>query len=249
MEGNVDLSGAVITNTVADELDVGVGDKVTLGVGSVSKELTVSAIVNDIVQQAVYTNQDNLELFFPTENCTGVYIKMKNPELTEERARELRLNPVVTKVSIKEQIVQSFDDLLEQANGIFYGFFFFSAIITFVVAGSAVIISTMERDIEFATLNTLGISKWQVAKSLLVEMAVLGVFAGLIGVPFAYLFAKLFAIVMAKILFTYPVVFIMGATLITLISGIAFVLLSSTIPIRYAKKVDTEKTLRERTAG
>ncbi len=249
MEGKVDLNKAVITNTVADELDVDVGNMISLEVGPASKDLIVSAIVNDIVQQAVYTKQDNLEVFFPPENCTGAYIKMKDPELTEDRATQLRLNPAVTKVSVKEQIVQSFDDLLEQANGIFYGFFFISAIITFVVSGSAVIISTMERDIEFATLNTLGISKWQVAKSLLVEMAVLGLLAGVVGVPLAYLFAKLFAIVMAKILFTYPVIFIMGATIITLVSGIAFVLLSSIIPIRYSRKVDTEKTLRERTTG
>ena len=249
MKGKVDLDRAVITNTVADELDVGVGDKVHLKVGSISKELTVSAVVNDIVQSAVYTDRDAIAVFFPPKNCTGVYVKLKDPENTEDHARELRLKPAVTKVAVKDQVVKSFDDLLDQANQMLYFFFFISAIITFVVSGSAVIISTMERDIEFATLNTLGISKWQVAKSLLVEMAVLGLLAGVVGVPLAYLFAEIFAIVMAKILFTYPVVFIMGATIITFISGVAFVLLSATIPIRYSGKVDTEKTLRERTAG
>jgi len=249
MEGKVDLEKAVISNMVADELDVGVGDKVSLEVGSIRKELTVSAVVNDIVQSAVYTDRDTIAVFFPPENCTGAYVKLKDPELTEDRARELRLNPAVTKVTVKDQLVKSFDDLLEQANTMLYMFFYISAIITFVVSGSAVIISTMERDIEFATLNTLGISKWKVAKSLMVEMAVLGLLAGAVGVPLAYLFAEIFAIVMAKILFTYPVVFIMGATVITFITGIAFVLLSSIVPIRYSRKVDTEKTLRERTAG
>jgi len=249
MKGSVDLDKAVITNKVADETGAGVGDMITLSVGPIVADIEVSAIVNDIVQQAVYTNEDNLDAFFSPENCTGIYIKLKNPAMTEEYAGALRLHPSVIKVSVKDQIAESFDELLSTANGIFYTFFVISASITFVVSASAVIISTMERDVEFATLSTLGITKWKVAKSILLEMGVLGILSGIIGVPLAYLFAKIFALVMAKILFTYPVIFIMGATIITLVSGIAVVLFSSVVPIRYQRKVDTEKTLRERTAG
>jgi len=102
---------------------------------------------------------------------------------------------------------------------------------------------------EFATMATLGLGKWKVAKSILIEMLILGTISAAIGIPMAYLFAKILAVLMAKILFSFPVVFIVGATFTTFIGGLIFVLMSSIFPIRYARKLDVEKTIRERTAG
>jgi hypothetical protein len=40
-----------------------------------------------------------------------------------------------------------------------------------------------------------------------------------------------------------------GASITSFLVGFAFVVLSSGVPIRYSKKQDTEKTIRERTVG
>lgn len=63
------------------------------------------------------------------------------------------------------------------------------------------------------------------------------------------LFAWLLVKVMESVLFYFPIYFIASASITIFAVGFLFVVLSSTVPIRYAMKVDTERVLRERTAG
>jgi ABC-type antimicrobial peptide transport system permease subunit len=107
----------------------------------------------------------------------------------------------------------------------------------------------MERDVEFATLDTLDVSKRQVAFSIIVEMAFIEGMSAAIGIPFAYLFGKIIAVTLESVIFYFPVILTIGSAITTFIIGVLFVLLSSIVPIRYSRKLDTEVTIRERTAG
>lgn len=249
MKGKIDLNKAVITTQLAIEMNLGPGDKFTIHVGARSMEMEISGVAYDIIQVAVYTSRANLARFTPAENCTGVYLKLTDPSSSEAYAEALRENPMVQKVALKQDIVDTFNELLGTAMGMLYFFFFTSLLITIIVSASVVILSTMERDIEFATMDTLGVSRWKIAKSILVEMVVLGLLSAVVSIPLTYLFAKLFSIVMTEVLFYFPVSFALGATIITFFAGLTFVMISSIFPIRYARKLDTEKTIRERTAG
>ena len=80
-------------------------------------------------------------------------------------------------------------------------------------------------------------------------MGTLALVSALIGIPMSYVLARVLANTMAKVLFTFPVVMAAGAMTTTFILGVLFVLLSSAMPIRYSWKLDTEQTIRERTAG
>lgn len=118
---------------------------------------------------------------------------------------------------------------------------------TIAVTGSSVIISSMERDVEYATLDTLGISRWQVAKTILIEMGIFALLSALLSVPWAYLLAGVMAIVMEEVIFFIPIIFVAGATIMTIVMGAAFVMLSSFVPIRYMSRLDTGRSIRERT--
>jgi ABC-type antimicrobial peptide transport system permease subunit len=152
-------------------------------------------------------------------------------------------------VVVQNDLVETYDELLTMAEGMLGFFFFLQLLITIAVAGSAVIISTMERDVEYATLDTLGISKWKTAKSIMIEMGFLGALSAIVSIPFAYLFAEVLARVMEDVIFYFPIMFLVGSTFTILILGMMFVEISSFVPIRYARSLDTEKTIRERTAG
>ncbi|MGA1822725.1 MAG: ABC transporter permease [Thermoplasmatota archaeon] len=249
MAGRTDLSGLVITDKLAGEIDAGVGDTITIIIGTNEISGKVTGIVSEVISQVVYTSPSNIASLFPPGNCSGIYIRLNDDTLSETVADSLRLNQNITKVTVKTEVSKTLSDLLDTAQGMLQAFFFISATITIVVSASAVIISTMERDMEFATMATLGLGKWKVAKSILIEMMILGTFSAAIGIPMAYLFAKILSVLMAKVLFSFPIVFIVGATFTTFIGGLIFVLLSSIFPIRYARKLDVERTIRERTAG
>jgi ABC-type lipoprotein release transport system permease subunit len=248
--GKLDFeNGAVISNKLSIDIGADIGDSIRITFGSDSKDLKVKGVINDMIIYSVYTSREMIDPLFPVDVSSGAFIKFQNSENLEEKVNDIRAQNTVSYVVVQDDLVTTYDELLVMAES-FLGFFFFlQLLITIAVAGSAVIISTMERDVEYATMDTLGISKGKIAKSIMIEMAFLGALSAIVGIPFAYLFAEVLARVMEDVIFYFPIVFIMSSTFMILILGAMFVELSSFVPIRYARKIDTEKTIRERTAG
>jgi putative ABC transport system permease protein len=248
-DGRLDFSGAVLSSKLADELGVGPGDDIDVVLGSQRATLRVTGVAQEALAMILYTDPAAIGTLFPAESATGVYVKLVDADTSDDVAFEIRALPQVANVIVQTEVKENFEEILVMAEGFFYTFFLISALITIAVAGSAVIISAMERDVEFATLDTLGFTKWQVGKVVLVEMTILGLVSALIGIPMAYLMADLLAGVFEEILFFFPVVLVIGATVTTFVFGVVLVLLSSVMPIRYSWKLDTDRTIRERTAG
>ena len=86
-------------------------------------------------------------------------------------------------------------------------------------------------------------------KVITVEMAVLALVSSAIGIPMSYVLGLLLVDSFAEVLFAFPVILAAGAMTTTFFLGVVFVLMSSMMPIRYSWKLDTEQTIRERTAG
>ncbi len=248
-EGKLDFSGAVLSSKLADDLGAGPGDDIDIVVGSTVVTLEVTGVVQEAIALIVYTNRDVLAPLFTPEDCNGAYIQLVDPATSSEQAVRVREVEVVAGVLEIREVKASFEVMLELAQGFFLMFFMISAVITLAVAGSAVIISAMERDVEFATLDTLGFSKWHVAKVITVEMTILALVSSLIGIPMSFILAQMLAESFAQVLFEFPVILATGAMITTFFLGVVFVLLSSIMPIRYSWKLDTEQTIRERTAG
>jgi ABC-type antimicrobial peptide transport system permease subunit len=241
--------GAVISNKLALDLGADIGDDIKLTFGSDNVDIKVMGTVNDMIIYSVYTSRERIADLIPTNISAGAFIKLQNSDMVDEKVNDIRAMDTVGYVVVQKDIVETYDELLVMANGMLFFFFFLQMLITIAVAGSAVIISTMERDVEYATLDTLGISKRKMYKSILIEMGALGLFSAIVSLPFAYLFADVLARVMEDVIFYFPIIFIVSSTFMILLIGIMFVELSSYVPIRYAQKLETEKTIRERTAG
>jgi ABC-type antimicrobial peptide transport system permease subunit len=239
----------VLSSKLADEVGAGAGDDVRLLVGSRAVTVEVTGVAQEAVAMIVYTNRDVLAPIFPIEQVNGAYVQLVDAGTAPELAKDVRQVPVVSGVLEIQEVRDSFTEMLELAQGFFLTFFIISAVITLSVAGSAVIISAMERDVEYATLDTLGFSKWKVAKVITVEMGVLALVSAAIGIPMSYVLAQLLAESFAEVLFEFPIILAAGAMTTTFFLGVFFVLLSSVMPIRYSWKLDTEQTIRERTAG
>jgi putative ABC transport system permease protein len=249
-DGKLDFEGgAVISNKLLLDLDANLGDTIRLTFGSTYADLKVKGTVNDMIVYSVYTSREMIDSLVPTNISAGAFIKLKNGDLVDEKVNDIRAMDTVGYVVVQQDIVKTYDDLLTMAEGMLGFFFFLQMLITIAVAGSAVIISTMERDVEYATLDTLGVSKWKTYKAIMIEMGILGALSAALSLPFAYGFAEVLARVMEDVIFYFPIMFVVSSTFMILLLGIMFVELSSYVPIRYAQKLDTEKTIRERTAG
>jgi putative ABC transport system permease protein len=247
--GKLDLSTSIITNKLANEMGISKGDSITVNVGPKQMQTTVGGIVYDILMKAVYVDRDTASSLVDIDLSSSVYVKLENKEDTESMIVLFEGMEGVSKVTVQDDIISAMDETFGSAMGMLYFFFIICLIIAMVVAASAIIISTMERDVEFATLETLGIPRTKVIGSLLIEVGIIGFFSAFLGLPFAYLFGKLFAVVMEEILYYFPVFFAFTAMIFTFVFGFLFIFGSSIFPIRYTKKLDVETTIRERTAG
>lgn len=247
--GELDLSRSVITNKLASEIGVSVGDHITITVGSRELETEVGGIVYDILMQAVYLDRSTASSLVDENMATGAFIKLFDKDDTEQVQEEVENMEAVSRVTIQDDIIKAMDETFGSAMGLLYMFFIICLVIAMVVAASAIIISTMERDIEFATLETLGIPRRKVIGSMLIEIGIIGAASALLGVPFAYLFGRIFAVVMEDVLYYFPVVFAVSAMLMTFALGFLFVFGSSIFPVRYTQKMDVESVIRERITG
>ncbi|RLF69096.1 MAG: hypothetical protein DRN57_01870 [Thermoplasmata archaeon] len=247
--GELDPSRSVITNKLASELGVGPGDRITITVGSRTLETTVGGVVYDILMHAVYLDSSTGSSLASPDMTSGVFIKLEDRGTAREQAVYLDGKDGVSRVTVQDDIIRSMDETFGQAMGLLYFFFITCLIISMVVAASAIIISTMERDMEFATLDTLGVPRSGVVLSMLLEIGIIGILSAILGVPFSLLFGKLFAIMMEEILYYFPINVAFAQMMIIFSFGLAFVLLSALFPLRYTRKIDVERTIRERTAG
>jgi ABC-type lipoprotein release transport system permease subunit len=248
--GKLDFNdGAVISSKLSTDLDAEIGDTIRITFGSNSTNLKIKGVINDMIVYSLYTSREKLNPLFPSNISSGAFVKFHDEDLMDEKVKDIRAMDTISYVVVQNDLVETYDELLTMAEGLLGFFFFLQLLITIAVAGSAVIISTMERDVEYATLDTLGVSKWKMAKAIMIEMGFLGVLSAIISIPFAYLFAEVLARVMEDVIFYFPIIFIVSSTFMILILGMIFVELSSFVPIRYTFKLETEKTIRERTAG
>ena len=248
-EGKLDFNRAVVSYRLSLDLNIHPGDRVSFRGGGGEITLTISGVVDDLVGGSVYTSRENLAPLFPLDNCTGVYITLGPGQDMEEVVDALSDSEAVSRVTVQSSLKDTLMDVMEESLSLLYSFFVITLTISFVVASSAVIISYMERDVEFATLDTLGIPRSWVVKSIITEMSFLALGSVLVGIPMSYLFAWILAKVMSEVLFYFPIYFVMAVNIFIFVIGFLFLLTSSVVPIRYALGLDTETVLRERTAG
>ncbi|RLF58615.1 MAG: hypothetical protein DRN37_04820 [Thermoplasmata archaeon] len=248
-EGKLDFSRAVISFRLSQDAGIHAGDTIVFKGGGGEIKLTVSGVVDELVGSIIYTSRGNLAELFPQEMCTGVYIILNEGQNENVYVDKLLDSKVVSKVVVQSKLKDDLMTLLDDAISLLYTFFILTLSISFVVAASAVIISFMERDVEFATLDTLGIPRPRIIKSIIIEISILALGSVIVGIPMAYLFAGILAKVMSEVLFYFPIHLVMGANILILLIGFLFIQASSIVPIRYTRSLDTETVLRERTAG
>ena len=244
--GEVDLSGAVIAVTLAKDLGLSVGDEITLTTVQGPIVLTVTAIVQDIMEMAVYTELDNLP---GNVSVNGAFIALTD-ELTPADARELLYeNGNIITIVLMGESWDAINEMMEGAMELYYAFFFLNGIIAFIVAAATVTIIAAEREMEYATMKSLGINKREMAWPIIVEMAILAVGAVIVGLPAAFVFADFLISIYQEVVMYFPVAYTMFGIVFTIVLGLFFTMAAAIVPIRHADKVDVERIIRERTSG
>lgn len=202
--------GLVLSAKLAELLDVGVGQYVTVEVLEESRpvrEVPVTALIEDFAGTSAYMNIDALNrLMRQGHVLSGVYLS------ADELARDaifttLKKTPMVASVTIKQAMLTSFHETVAE-NILRMRTFnvLFACIIAFGVVYNSMRISFSERSRELATLRVIGFTRTEASLILLGEMAILTLIAIPLGLLLGYSFAALTTLAYNTELFRIPLV-------------------------------------------
>ncbi|HEX2190458.1 MAG TPA: FtsX-like permease family protein [Longimicrobiaceae bacterium] len=168
---------------IAEDLGVGIGDLVTWDVQGVQVPTRVTSLRE--VDWARF--EPNFFAVFPSEALAGApqtWVLMADAPEAAARARAqqavVRAYPNVASVDLTE-VQASLDDVLGRISLVIRFLAAFSIATGFVVLLGAVSVGRLQRLRESVLLRTLGATRGQIGSILLVEYALLGLLAGVVG--------------------------------------------------------------------
>ena len=183
-------SGALVGSSLSEELEVGVGDSLTVD----NRTFRVLAVLEP-TQGFVPVNPDSAVVLpvrdVAGEGFTSVVVTAPTGERANETAVAIRaaLNEREERVSIFElgQIVEQIGSVFDAVNLFLVGIGSISLVVAGVSILNVMLMSTIERRGEIGVLRAVGYQQRDVLRIMLAEAVLLGVVGGSVGAVFSLL--------------------------------------------------------------
>lgn len=182
---NLGNNGVVITDKVAEFLNVKPGDEITLiDSDDIEYKVKVDAIAENYVSHYVYMSKEFYETNIKSYKTNMLYVNTKNAEEYSSLSEEVLKIDGVTSVTMVSTLLKSISDMLNTMNYIVVVLIISSALLAFVVLYNLANINIGERQREIATLKVLGFYNKEVDDYINKENIVFTVIGVIIGLIF-----------------------------------------------------------------
>ena len=178
--------GAVITEKLAAELGVGVGDMIAVDRGTGAyRQAVVAGIAENYIFHYIYLSPSAYrEVFGADPECNGVFVKLAGHDRGAETALGTRLmgGGTVASVSYYSDAITKFKDTIKSLDTIIWAMVISAGLLAFVVLYNLTIINLSERTREIATIKVLGFFNREVSSYIYREnilLTIIGALAGL----------------------------------------------------------------------
>ena len=202
--------GLVLNDELARILDAKEGDEIVVEVldGARPKgTVRVARTVNEFIGVTAYMNARALSDFVgESPSMSGAWLQVDDRK-AEDLYRLLKETPAVAGVSLRETMVQSFEETIAQSMGATTTILVtFACVIAIGVIYNGARIALSERGRELASLRVLGFTRKEVGAMLLGEQAILTLAAIPFGFGIGYFFASLIVNAMSSEMYRFPLV-------------------------------------------
>ena len=172
-----DSDSVVLTEKIAKNLGVGVGDTITLKNSKEQQvEFTVTGITENYVYHYVYISPELYEQKMgetPDFNEVNAVCKVEDEAARKELSQKLLDQDGISTVSFTEEISSKFDDMIQSLNNITIVLIVCAGMLAFIVLYNLTNINVMERQREIATIKVLGFFDKEVNAYIYRETALL----------------------------------------------------------------------------
>lgn len=202
--------GLVLSGALADLLNVGRGDRLTVEVLEGKRplrQISVSAVVEEYIGTPVYMDRLALsEIMEEAPAVSGVYLQVDSQNV-DALYRELKSIPAVAAITSHTAALKTFRETMAETIYIMISFYIvFGALIAggVVYNSGRILLSDLARDL--ASLRVLGFTRFEVSYILLGELAILTLLALPLGCLVGYGLARIMVSTFQTELFRIPLI-------------------------------------------
>ncbi len=190
-------SGAIITEKLANELNIKVGDVIRIMINETQGvNLPVSSIAENYTYHFVFITKDVYAAAFgsnPAYNYITANLAIEDitPEQKGALSKTLMDEYEISAVAFKSEIENSFANILDSINSVVVVLIIAAGLLCFIVLYNLSIINITERIKEIATIKVLGFDDGEVSAYIFRENLILTVIGTLEGLIFGIFLHKL----------------------------------------------------------
>ncbi len=237
---------AIITSLIAKELGAGVGDSFVVEVARTNLTFEITGVAKDFLEG----------LFIPLSavrnvgmnESTALYVRTVDGGISDAE-EYLKALPFVSSVTRKTEVSHGMKDLLESFGAAMYVFSLIGILMTVLVVTNIVMISVMERYVEYGQMKAIGYEQRTVRRIVLSEVLILAISGVVIGVPLYWLVGEWFAVIMEDFFSFYQNVVTWEPMIAMAIVTIIVALLAALPAIRHLGKMEVATVISERQFG
>ena len=189
LEGSLPVAGATITQVLVDEgtmmfLEWEVGQTQAVMFGPFSLDVEIAGVTRGELSRTVYFHRSDLSDAIGLEATTVLLSLSEGVEL-DEQIGEMSIG-----ITQKQDMLDSFDSLLEKQQGIYNAILGLGVIIAIAVLFNTLLMNLSERDSELATLRVLGAPISRIRSMMLGEHLAIGLIGGVLAAVFTIVMAQ-----------------------------------------------------------
>jgi len=189
LEGSLPVAGATPTQVLVDEgtlmfLEWEVGQTQTVMFGPFSLDVEIAGVTRGEISRTVYFHRSDLSDAIGLEATTVLLILPEGVEL-DEQIGEMSIG-----ITQKQDMLDSYDSLLEKQQGIYNAILGLGIIIAIAVLFNTLLMNLSERDSELATLRVLGAPISRIRSMMLGEHLAIGLIGGVLAAVFTIVMAQ-----------------------------------------------------------
>ena len=229
----------VLTDAIAADLDVAIGDRVTVATPAGSHELRVGATSDEPIPARAYLSLATAAAIAGTDTppVNGLYLRVDPTAAGAIRAQLFDL-PGVESVKLRQEQRDDLQSLLAIFTAVIAIMLTFAVAMAFALVFNAMTINVLEREREYATMRSLGTRPASIGRLLATEGVLLWLLALAPGLALGTWVAGRLGEAVAAGLFDLPVRITPVSYLGTALGLLVVILLALGLPLRRVARLD-----------
>lgn len=237
----------VLDKEDAKDLEAQIGDSIRVVAGQQEAETVLVGLVTGLMSGQAYGGLEMARSMLEMEGlANGLFLSLMPGAEEKETVEQLYSLDYVGKVTSKEEVVSDFMTLTSEIMGIVYLCSAFAIVTGVLFIFTGITINILEREAEYATLQTLGFGRSNLAGMVLSEVMVQAVLSLILSIPAGVLISLFLTGRMSDAWFAINIHFTAGQFLWILIPAF-LVMPIATIPgLRSIFRVNIAEAVRKR---